>query len=222
MKKAMFFITILCSLSAYAQVENEDTLSVKPLNEVVVKGEKPQIIGKEGIMVVDLPTIVRDKPVTNILEALGYLPGVTDNNGMIGLTGASDVTIILNGEPTNMPHQNLYQLLYITPIDRLKSVEVMYSAPAKYHVSGAVINIVLKIRLITVRLEAPLRLRMPSMTGHSILIMDYQEPNHGTMRRPYQTIFSTGRVHLLKIICDATPETGATPFSHPHLINHSN
>lgn len=143
MKKAMFFITILCSLSAYAQVENEDTLSVKPLNEVVVKGEKPQIIGKEGIMVVDLPTIVRDKPVTNILEALGYLPGVTDNNGMIGLTGASDVTIILNGEPTNMPHQNLYQLLYITPIDRLKSVEVMYSAPAKYHVSGAVINIVL-------------------------------------------------------------------------------
>ena len=144
MKKAMFFITILCSLSAYAQVENEDTLSVKPLNEVVVKGEKPQIIGKEGIMVVDLPTIVRDKPVTNILEALGYLPGVTDNNGMIGLTGASDVTIILNGEPTNMPHQNLYQLLYITPIDRLKSVEVMYSAPAKYHVSGAVINIVLK------------------------------------------------------------------------------
>ncbi len=95
-------------------------------------------------MVVDLPGIVRDKPVNNILEALGYLPGVTNNNGMIGLAGASVVTIILNGEQTAMPLQNLYQLLYTTPVDRLKNVEVMYSAPAKYHCNGAVINVVLK------------------------------------------------------------------------------
>jgi len=52
-------------------------------------------------MSVDLPAIVKDKPVTNILEALGYLPGVVNNNGMIGLAGASNVTIILNGELTN-------------------------------------------------------------------------------------------------------------------------
>ncbi len=95
-------------------------------------------------MVVDLPGIVKDKPVNNILEALGYMPGVTNNNGMIWLTGASNVTIILNGELTNMPLQNLYQLLYTTPVDRLKNVEIMYSAPAKYHVNGAVINVVLK------------------------------------------------------------------------------
>lgn len=50
----------------------------------------------------------------------------------------------VNGQPNNMPLQNLYQLLYSTPIDRLKAVEVMYTAPAKYHVSGAAINIVLK------------------------------------------------------------------------------
>ncbi len=96
------------------------------------------------MMVVDLPAIVKDKPVTNILEALGYLPGVINNNGMIGLAGASDVTIILNGELTNMPVENLYQLLYTTPVDRLRTVEVMYTAPAKYHVAGAVINVVLK------------------------------------------------------------------------------
>ena len=95
-------------------------------------------------MVVDLPGIVKDKPVTNILEALGYMPGVTSNNGMIWLTGASNVTIILNGELTDMPLQNLYQLLYTTPVDRLKNVEIMYSAPAKYHVNGAVINVALK------------------------------------------------------------------------------
>ena len=144
MKKALLFITILHSAAVYAQTESHDTISARQLDEVIVNGEKPQVRGSDGIMVVDLPAIVRDKPVTNILEALGYMPGVTDNNGMIWLAGASNVTIILNGELTDMPLQNLYQLLYTTPVDRLKNVEIMYSAPAKYHVNGAVINVVLK------------------------------------------------------------------------------
>lgn len=144
MKKLLFSITILHGVAAYAQTEVADTVSAHKLDEIVVKGEKPQTRGEDGIMIVDLPGIVKDKSVNNILEALGYLPGVTDNNGMIGLTGASNVTIILNGELTNMPLQNLYQLLYTTPVDRLENVEIMYSAPAKYHVNGAVINVVLK------------------------------------------------------------------------------
>lgn len=137
-------MTILHGVITYAQTESPDTISTLQLNDVIVTGEKPQVRGDGGIMVVDLPGIVKDKPVTNILEALGYMPGVTNNNGMIGLTGASDATIILNGELTDMPLQNLYQLLYNTPVDRLKNVEIMYSAPAKYHVNGAVINVVLK------------------------------------------------------------------------------
>ena len=140
----IMFLALTAVNSVIAQSESTDSIEGKELNEVIVKGEKPQIKGQDGIMVVDLPNIVKDKPVSNILEALGYLPGVVDNNGMIGLAGASDVTIILNGELTNMPMQNLYQLLYTTPIDRLKTVEVMYTAPAKYHVNGAVINVVLK------------------------------------------------------------------------------
>ena len=144
MKNALLIITVLHSIAAYAQTVAPDTISAQQLDEVVVKGKKPQVIGEDGIMVVDLPGIVSDKPVNNILEALGYLPGVTNNNGMLGLPGASNVTIILNGELTNMPLQNLYQLLYNTPVDRLKNVEIMYSAPAKYHVNGAVINVVLK------------------------------------------------------------------------------
>ncbi len=144
MRKALIFITILYCVTAYAQTGNTDTIPGQELNEIVVNAEKPHVRGKDGIMVVDLPAIVKDKPVTNILEALGYMPGVTNSNGMIGLTGASDVTIILNGELTDMPLQNLYQLLYNTPVDRLKNVEIMYSAPAKYHANGAVINVVLK------------------------------------------------------------------------------
>lgn len=131
--------------SVAKKVEQVDSVAKKvELDEVVVKGEKPRIKEENGIWVVDLPGIVRDKPVNNILEALGYMPGVVNNNGMIGLAGASSVTIILNGEPTDMPLQNLYQLLYTTPVDRLEHVEIMYSAPAKYHADGAVINVVLK------------------------------------------------------------------------------
>ena len=144
MRKGILFASFITFISAVAQTEASDTISTRQLDEVVVKGEKPRVKGEDGIMVVDLQSIVKDKPVTNILEALSYMPGVTNNNGMIWLTGASNVTIILNGELTNMPIQNLYQLLYNTPVDRLKNVEIMYSAPAKYHVNGAVINVVLK------------------------------------------------------------------------------
>lgn len=130
--------------AAFAQTEVEDSIGTQVLDEVVVEAEKPRLKGHDGVLVVDLPAIVADKPVTNILDALGFLPGVVSNDGMIGLNGAAGVTIILNGELTNMPVQNLYQLLYSLPVDRLKNVEIMYAAPAKYHVSGAVINIVLK------------------------------------------------------------------------------
>lgn len=144
MRKILFFSVAISAMALSAQTETGDSIGVQTLGEVVVNSEKPQVRGKDGVMTVDLPAIVRDKPVTNILEALGYLPGVTDNNGMIWLAGASAVTIIINGELTEMPLQNLYQLLYTTPVDRLKNVEIMYSAPAKYHVNGAVINVVLR------------------------------------------------------------------------------
>lgn len=144
MKKAFFLTLFITPLASFARTGTIDTIAAQQLKEVVVKGEKPQVSANDGILTVDLPGIVKDKPLSNILEALGYLPGVVNNNGMIGLAGASSVTIILNGELTTMPLQNLYQLLYTTPLDRLKNVEIMYSAPAKYHVDGAVINVVLK------------------------------------------------------------------------------
>lgn len=132
MRNFLIPIAMLTSVAAVAQTETTDSLRSHELGEVVVTGEKPVVRSAGGVMAVDLPAIVRDKPVTNILEAMGYLPGVVNNNGMIGLAGASGVTIILNGELTNMPLQNLYQLLYTTPVDRLKNVEIMYAAPAKY------------------------------------------------------------------------------------------
>ncbi len=144
MKALLIILSLFSGVAMNAQSVEQDTIKSQPLDEVVVMGEKSQIRGEDGVMVVDLPAIVKDKPVSNVLEALGYLPGVVNNDGMIGLAAAANVTIILNGELTNMPVENLYQLLYSTPVDRLKNVELFYSAPAKYHVDGAVINVVLK------------------------------------------------------------------------------
>jgi len=127
-----------------SQIAEFDSTAVRNLNEVTVTGEKPKIKGDNGALTVDLPSIVKGKPVTNILEALGYLPGVVNQGGMIGLAGTSYVTIIINGEVQNMPVETLYQMLYSMPVDRLKNVEIMYAAPAKYHVNGAVINVILK------------------------------------------------------------------------------
>ena len=84
MKRAFIsFCTLAAVNSMIAQSEFPDSIESRQLNEVVVKGEKPQIKGHDGVMVVDLPTIVKDKPVSNVLEALGYLPGVVNNNGAL-------------------------------------------------------------------------------------------------------------------------------------------
>ena len=141
------FIIFICfaiiTMSVQAQ-EVSDTIANQRLKEAVVKAERPQVKSESGAMVVDLPNIVKDKPVTNILESLVYIPGVISQGGVISLWGASSTTIIINGEVSQMSLQQLYQLLYSMPVSRLKQVEVMQAAPAKYHVNGGVINVILK------------------------------------------------------------------------------
>lgn len=147
MKQIFTYLIVFAGVAspAFAQTEcAADSAEARNLREVVVNGDMPRIAGEAGVLTVDLPEMVKDKPVTNILEALAFLPGVTDNNGQIWLAGATNVSIIINGEPTNMPLSNLYQMLYAMPVDRLRKVEIMYAAPAKYHVNGALINVVLK------------------------------------------------------------------------------
>lgn len=143
-------------MSTHAQGVS-DTIATQYLKEVVVKAERPQIKSENGAMVVDLPNIVKDKPVTNILESLVYLPGVISQGGAISLVGASSTTIIINGEVSQMSLQQLYQLLYSMPVSRLKQVEVMQAAPAKYHVNGGVINIILKMPTVLDGLQGQVR-----------------------------------------------------------------
>lgn len=134
-------------ISVFSQVvtNSTDTLNSYTINEIVVVGEKPQIKNKNGVITVDLNKLIKDKAVSNIYESLSYLPGITkDISGNLSLAGAKGLTILINGKKEQLSNENLIALLQSYPTDRLKDVEIMYSTPAKYHVEGASINIIMK------------------------------------------------------------------------------
>lgn len=125
---------------------NIGTLTMKEqdyaLNEVVIKGERPQVKVEDGALSYDINRIVEKKVISNAYESILQLPGVVEQNGSITLAGANGVSIILNGKPTTMSNAQLYELLKSTPVSNIEKIQVMYSAPAKFHVRGAAINIV--------------------------------------------------------------------------------
>lgn len=114
------------------------------LGDVVISSEHPLVKVEEGKLAYDLGQLTRDKVVNNTYEALTKLPGVREENETLTLVGAGSVTLIINGKPTTMTQEQVTTLLKTTPIERVEKAEVMYSAPPRYHVHGAAINIVLK------------------------------------------------------------------------------
>lgn len=116
------------------------------LPEVMVEGERPVVKALPGRLEYDLPRMIAQKPIDNVYDALKELPGVVEMNG--GLTlGARGVTVVLDGKVTNMSAEQLYSLLKSMPASRIERVEVMYNAPARYQVRGALINVRLRHRI---------------------------------------------------------------------------
>lgn len=116
------------------------------LPEVLVEGERPVVRALPGRLEYDLPRMIAQKPIDNVYDALKELPGVVEMNG--GLTlGARGVTVVLDGKVTNMSAGQLYSLLKSMPASRIERVEVMYNAPARYQVRGALINVRLRHRI---------------------------------------------------------------------------
>ena len=161
MKYYCFLLTIFCFLgtgvSAQERTDEERTLSAdsiitsdarldsiyQSLPEVMVTGERPVVKASQGKLVYDLPRLIHDLPVDNAYDAVKELPGVTEMNGGLQLAGQG-VTVILNGKATTLSVDQLYALLRSIPASRIEKAEVMYNAPARYQVRGALINIQLK------------------------------------------------------------------------------
>lgn len=113
------------------------------LAEITVKGERPQVKLEGGKLTYDVPQLMKDKTSTNAFEIIKDLPGLIERNDNLELVGASRLNIILNGQLTTMSADQLIQLLKTMPASRVEKAEVMYNAPAKYNVKGALLNVVL-------------------------------------------------------------------------------
>lgn len=113
------------------------------LAEITVKGERPQVKLEGGKLTYDVPQLMEDKTATNAFEIIKDLPGLIERNDNLELVGASRLNIILNGQLTTMSADQLIQLLKTMPASRVEKAEVMYNAPAKYNVKGALLNVVL-------------------------------------------------------------------------------
>ncbi|MDO5665907.1 MAG: TonB-dependent receptor [Bacteroidia bacterium] len=114
------------------------------LNELMVEGRRPAMKVEAGKFTYHIPTLLKDKPVTNAYDALKEIPGVMEQNEQITLLGTSGMTILLNGQKTSMTYTQLMTLLRSIPSSMIEDVEIMYSAPPQYNIRGAAINVVLK------------------------------------------------------------------------------
>ena len=130
-----------------ARAQQSDSLRmdsiIHALPEVMVKGERPVVKVEGSALVYDLPRLVENKAIDNVYDALQQLPGVVKMNGALQL-GALPVTVILDGKVTTMTTEQLTTVLQSLPPSRVRRVEVMYNAPARMQVRGAVINVVLR------------------------------------------------------------------------------
>lgn len=111
------------------------------LDGVTVKAEAPAVIVKDNALVYNAQRINEKKAVSNAFELLQYTPGITTKNDEISLAGASQLTVIIDGKATMLSNSEIAEILKAMPASSVGNIEVMYKAPAKYGVKGAIINI---------------------------------------------------------------------------------
>lgn len=112
------------------------------LDGITISAETPPMIVKDNALVYNAHHINEKKAVSNAFELLKYTPGITTRNDEISLAGASQLTIIIDGKATTLSNGEITDVLKAMPASNIGNIEVMYKAPAKYGVKGALINIV--------------------------------------------------------------------------------
>lgn len=148
------YLLFLCAVAAGVklsaqQVQSGDTADIyldsiyRELPEVMITGERPIVKASQGKLVYDVPRLIQNLAADNAYDAIKELPGVTEVNGTITLTGQG-VTVVIDGKVSTMSIEQLNTLLKTIPAGRIEKAEVMYSAPARYQVRGPMINICLK------------------------------------------------------------------------------
>lgn len=146
MRTVIIFCLCLPAFCAQAQDDVNYTYMdslFQQLPEVLVKGERPVVKAERGKLVYDLPRMVERLPVNNAYEAIKELPGIVEQDGNLTLGGRS-ITVVMNGKVSTLDKEDLKTVLENTPVSRLEKAEIMYAAPARYRIRGAMINVILK------------------------------------------------------------------------------
>ena len=146
------FMGIFVALTITANAQDDipkDSLTMewksmfRNLPEVMIKGSHPIVKVERGLLLYNMPLLLKQLPADNAYEALTRIPGVSDATGNISFL-CNEVTLIVNGQATTLTQEQLTERLKAMPAAQLAKAEVMLSAPARYHVRGMVINIVTK------------------------------------------------------------------------------
>lgn len=143
-----YFLIILSVWVVSVKAQNKDSLRIDSvlhnLPEVYVKGERPIAKVNGSTISYDLPRLIENKGLDNIYDAVKQLPGVVEMDERLCLGGTGTTTIILDGKVTTMSTEEMTSLLKRLPANQIEKAEIMYNAPAKMQIRGALINIVLK------------------------------------------------------------------------------
>ena len=148
----ILFMGIFVALTITANAQDDipkDSLTMewksmfRNLPEVMIKGSHPIVKVERGLLLYNMPLLLKQLPADNAYEALTRIPGVSDATGNISFLG-NEVTLIVNGQATTLTQEQLTERLKAMPAAQLAKAEVMLSAPARYHVRGMAINIVTK------------------------------------------------------------------------------
>lgn len=114
------------------------------LNEVVVRAEKTNVEIKLDKKVYSIGNDLMVKGGT-VSDVLNNIPSVAvDIDGAISLRGNENVTIFIDGKPSNAI--NINEALRLIPADAIDKVEVITNPSARYDAEGGagILNIVLK------------------------------------------------------------------------------
>lgn len=149
-KLDLFLIVSILSIGVQAQTKNDSLRAIaradsmlRALPTIKVKGERPTVKSRDGKLVYDIHSLLKERPADNAFEAVKAIPGISEDNDKLQLMGQS-VTVVIDGKSTTMTTEQIYALLKSIPTSRIRNAEVMLSAPARYGVRGAMVSINLR------------------------------------------------------------------------------
>ena len=133
---------LVVKLSSFTNGE-QITLQEKQqaLKEITVSGTRPMVSVKNNMLVYNPQPLVEQYSPASAFELLSKVPSVNAGSNDVSLLGANRLLVVMDGKTVAMDESQVYEQLKSMSVDKVKSIEISYNAPAKYHFNGAVINI---------------------------------------------------------------------------------